>query len=170
VTGGIGGVGGTATVLNEAELYDPTTESFSQTLGSMATPRQWHTASLLQDGTVLVTGGFWDNGGNTTATAELFDPTSQMFTATKSNMGSQRAIQTATTLIDGTVLVTGGDGTGAALATAEVYDPIAKTFSPTGSMETPRESHTATLFNDGTVLLTGGQNGSLVLATAEVYQ
>jgi Putative Ig domain/Galactose oxidase, central domain len=167
VTGGIGGV---MTVLAEAELYDPTTGSFSTTLGSMATARQWHTASLLAGGKVLVTGGLVDNSGTATATAEVFDPTTQLFTATKANMGTARAFQTATVLGDGTVLVTGGDPPGAVvLATAELYNPNSQIFTPTGSMGTARTSHTATLLNDGRVLITGGTNG-VVLATAELYQ
>ena len=165
VTGGIGGV---MTVLAEAELYDPTTGSFSQTLSSLATARQWHTASLLADGKVLVAGGMLDNAGKATATAELFDPATQLFTATTGSMTTARALQTATVLKDGTVLVTGGDAGSGPLATAEVYDPTAGTFSPTGSMGATRESHTATLLNDGTVLVTGGTgNGA---ATAELYQ
>lgn len=169
VTGGIGGVGGAATVLAEAELYDPATGSFSRTLGNMATARQWHTASLLADGKVLVIGGMVDNAGKATATAELFDPTTQMFTSTTGSMASARGFQTATVLKDGTVLVAGGDDGTGPLATAEVYDPAAGTFSPTGSMGAARESHTATLLNDGTVLVTGGTNGS-ALSTAELYQ
>jgi hypothetical protein len=157
------------TVLAEAELYDPTTGSFSPTLGSLATARQWHTASLLKDGTVLVAGGMDNNTGHAVATAELYDPTTQLFTATKGSMGTARAFQTATVLKDGTVLVTGGDPPGAVvLATAELYDPASQTFTPTGSMGTARSSHTATLLNDGRVLVTGGNGGGA--ATAELYQ
>lgn len=168
ITGGIQGVPPATTVMAEAELYDPTTGSFSVTLGSMATPRQWHTATLLTDGKVLVTGGA-DKNGIAFNTAELFDPANQSFAPTKGNMATARALQTATLLKDGTVLVTGGSGA-TPLATAELYDPIAGTFSPTGSMGAAREQHTATLLNDGTVLVTGGVNYTGDLATAELYQ
>jgi hypothetical protein len=168
VTGGIGEIGGAPGVLAESELYDPATERFSQTLGPLATARQWHTASLLTDGRVLVAGGMLDNAGKATATAELFDPTTQIFTTTKGPLATARDFQTATVLNDGTVLVTGGDDGTGTLSSAEVYDSIAETFSPTGSMATTRESHTATLLNDGTVLATGGAGGGE--ATAELYQ
>jgi hypothetical protein len=168
LTGGIQGAPPTTTVLAEAELYDPTTGSFSQTLGSLVTARQWHTASLLTDGKVLVVGGMVNNSGTATATAELYDPTTQMFTATSGSLATARGFQTATVLKDGTVLVTGGDNGSGPLATAEVYDPTAGTFSPTGSMGSTRESHTATLLNDGTVLVTGGVGSGP--ATAELYQ
>jgi len=64
---------------------------------------------------------------------------------------------TATLLLDGTVLVVGGQGPdGAALASAEIYDPTTKTFRATGSLHHPRTMHTATLLLDGTVLIAGG--------------
>jgi hypothetical protein len=169
VTGGIQGVPPTTTVLAEAELYDPVAGTFSKTTGSMTTVRQWHSASLLSDGTVLVTGGMDDNAGHAIATAELFDPTTQLFTATKAPMGAARAYPTSTTLNDGTVLVTGGDNGATPIASAEVYDPTAGTFSPTGSMLAARAIHTATLLTDGRVLVIGG-NGAGVLATAELYK
>jgi hypothetical protein len=115
-----------------------------------------------------VTGGL-DSTGKPLATAEVFDPTSETFTATKGPMGTARYLHTSTTLKDGTVLVIGGDEAAGPLATAEVYDPVAGTFSPTGSMGAARAVHTATLLSDGRVLVVGG-NGAGVLATAELYQ
>jgi hypothetical protein len=168
VAAGIGQVGGAPGVLAECELYDPAKEIFSATLGHLANARQLHTASLLADGKVLVAGGMLDNAGTATATAELFDPTTQMFTATKGTLATARDFHTATVLNDGTVLVTGGDNGTGTLATAEVYDPTVDSFSPTGSMGSTRESHTATLLNDGTVLVNGGIGGGE--ATAELYQ
>jgi len=110
-----------------------------------------------------------DSAGNSLATAEVFDPTSETFTATKGAMGSPRDLHTSTTLKDGTVLVIGGDDGTVPLATAEVYDPVAGTFALTGSMGAARAAHTATLLNDGNVLVVGG-TGAGVLATAELYQ
>ena len=169
VTGGISGAPPATTVLAEAELYDPVAGTFSQTTGgSLATARQLHAASLLTDGKVIVGGGL-DSTGKPLATAEVFDPTSETFTATKGPMATTRYLHTSTTLKDGTVLVIGGDDAAGPLATAEVYDPTAGTFSPTGSMGAARAVHTATLLNDGRVLVVGG-NGAGVLATAELYQ
>jgi len=57
-------------VLATAELFDPTAGSFAPT-GSMTTPRLWHTATLPNDGKVLVMGGV-DSIGSAPATAQLY--------------------------------------------------------------------------------------------------
>jgi Galactose oxidase, central domain len=77
---------------------------------------------------------------------------------------------TATLLPNGQVLVAGGI-VQVGVFTAELYDPVAGTFTETGSLTTPRYEHSATLLNDGTVLMVGGRvDGSTVLNTAELYQ
>jgi hypothetical protein len=169
LTGGIQGVPPATTTLAEAELYDPAAGKFSQTAGSMATARQWHTATLLASGKVLVTGGL-DSTGKSVGTAELFDLTAQSFTPTTGNMVSPRAFHTATLLGDNTVLLAGGvDTTNNAIASAEIYDPASGNFASTGGLVTARQQHTATLLQNGKVLVTGGLDTG-ALATAELYQ
>jgi len=77
--------------------------------GGMITARIHHTASLLNDGTVLLAGGDTLSGStfNGVSTSELFDPTSGTFSPTGS-MGTDRTFHTATLLNDGKVLVIGG--------------------------------------------------------------
>jgi hypothetical protein len=53
-----------------AELFDPASGAFT-TAASMATPRMFHTATLLGDGSVLVVGGLIDDAA-VTAFAELY--------------------------------------------------------------------------------------------------
>ncbi len=87
-------------------------------------------------------------------------------------MAVTRFYHGASTLNDGTVLVTGGsDGNNGALASAEVYDPTAGTFAITGSMRSARVWHTSTLLPNGKVLVTGGEDSSSTpVATAELYE
>ena len=128
----------------------------------MTLARRAHTASLLQDGKILVAGG--DTGFITTS-AELYDPTTGTWQATAS-MTNAHAFHTATRLPNGKVLVAGGPG----IAAAELYDPATHSWTNTGSMNSVRYQHTATLLADGRVLVAGGiDNAGDSLASCEVY-
>src|SRR5438874_8563442 len=96
--------------------------TFSYTAGSLGSVRFNHTATLLQNGKVLVAGGGNSGSSPFLSTAELFDPANGNWSATGS-MGSPRAYHTATMLPNGKVLVAGGFGATTYLATAELYDP-----------------------------------------------
>jgi galactose oxidase-like protein/Kelch motif protein len=123
--------------------------------GSMSIGRFSFTATLLQNGKVLVAGG--DTPGEIiTNTAELYDPTTGTFTPTAS-MHQARVGFSATRLQNGKVLVAGGaSNTQEALRTAEIYDPTTGTWSTTGAMKEGRQQHSAVLLQDGHVLVTGG--------------
>ena len=151
---------------------DPSASAREGTLtvtGPMHTARAAHTATLLLDGQVLITGGFAeDNENRPFASAERYDPAQGVFTKTGS-LTTGRQSHTATLLLDGRVLIAGGYD-GAYLASAELYDPATDTFSPTGSMTVGRIAHRATRLADGRVLLTGGADtGRTMLASAEIY-
>jgi hypothetical protein len=133
----------------------------------MQMARESHTATLLSNGLVILTGG--SDGTVSLATAELFNPASHTF-APAGDMADARASHTATLLTNGAVVVIGGrDASGHVLATAELFDPANINFAPTGSMNAGRESHTATLLSNGKVLIAGGDNGTESLATAELF-
>jgi large repetitive protein len=159
-----------------AELYDPSTATFTRT-GDMTTPLSDHAAVLLTSGKVLIVGGSIDATGCTSCTsartAEIYDPVTGKFTATTHPLNAARSSPTATLLSSGKVLITGGGvtPTGGPLKTAELYDPMTDTFTPTNNMSLERQFHTATLLSSGKVLVAGGltKAGSVATATADLY-
>jgi len=112
-------------VLASAELYDPTTGTWSFT-GSMTTPRYGSTTTLLLNHRVLVAGEF-----GFSASAEIYDPTTGIWTPTAS-MNVGRYTNTATFLNHGRVLVAGGRATASSYsASAEIFSTSADTTPPT---------------------------------------
>lgn len=111
-------VGGTssptgATALDSSEIYDPVTGLWSTTAGSLQTARYGHTATLRNDGTVLITGGtgpLVGGGIGPLATSELYDGITETWIGASSlkAMLDNRTDFTATLRTDGTVLVVGG--------------------------------------------------------------
>ena len=128
--------------------------------------RASHTATVLPDGKVFITGGFKKGpDGHSqiySLTAELFDPKTESFLRT-GNMNVHRAGHTATLLPNGKVLVAGGFTENGMTATAELYDPSSQTFVLVGTMSVARGGSTATLLPTGDVLIAGGGD---VVATA----
>ena len=171
ITGGTSGGGPDGTTMSQpiAELYDPTTGAFSYT-GSLNIGRADHAAALLQNGQVLITGGWTSSGSVPTATAELYDPTTGSFTYTGSLI-TPLWFHSATLLNDGTVLIAGGDNVSgqSPVASAELFSPSTGTFTATGNLNEPRENHTATLLSTGKVLIATGTNTQGYLPTTEIY-
>lgn len=150
------------------EEYDGTSGGFTVTnTTALGTD---HTATLLQNGKVLIVGGTASASG-----AWLYDPTTGTLTATGS-LNTPRRDHTATLLPNGEVLIAGGwvnaPFTYPVLASAELYDPATGTFTPTGNMTAARAYHSAALLPNGTVLVAGGTSSSQSyspLASAEIY-
>lgn len=128
-------------------------------------PRTSHTANLLPNGKVLVTGPF---------SAELYDPGSRTFALTGS-LNQSHVNHTATLLANGKVLVAGGiSGPFYETEGAELFDPATGIWTYTGNLKSGRYSHTATLLPDGRVLVVGGFYTSTVgppipISSAELY-
>ncbi len=158
----------TTTVRDTAEIFDITSINFSNTTGFPNSQRQGHSAVLLQNGEVLVSGG--KNRFTILKSSELFDPVNSVFTSPAGTMNVERYRHTANLLPNGKVLIAGGQNSDSINRTAELYDPVSESFAFTaGLMTVPRDAHTATLLADGRVLIAGGIDGVAVTATAEIY-
>jgi N-acetylneuraminic acid mutarotase len=164
VVGGASGLQFTAprNPLASAEIYDPATGTWSPT-GSLAEARLKHTATLLPDGRVLVTGGLvsvtWERTVRL-ASAEVYDPAAGTWSSAGS-LAVTRSEHSATLLPDGRVLVVGGDLLiGLSASFAELYDPATGTWTRTPQLEFFHEGHTATLLKDGRVLVVNNGGGS----------
>jgi hypothetical protein len=120
--------------------------------GQLAVERRGHSATLLNDGRILVVGG--ENAAGPTAQSELIDPSSGAVSA--GPVSGARTDHAAVLLGDGRVLITGGrDGAGD-LGTSEAFDPVANAFIAGPRMARARVGHSATRLTDGRVLVAGG--------------
>lgn len=161
-------LGSTWTTLKSSEIYDPSSNTWSGR-ASMNEPRQLHTATLLPNGRVLVTGGS-DDAFGVRSTSESYDPIQDTWSMTPP-MSVRRREHTATLLHNGKVLVLGGTPQGTdAQANAEIYDYLTNSWTPVAPMNVPRFRHTATLLQDGRVLVVGGNNSrNDSYKSAEIY-
>jgi len=154
-----------------SEVYDPATDHWTQ-VRDLNHARRSHTATVLQDGRVLVAGGASTDGLTgeyPVASAEIFDPDTTTWTLT-GELGSGRRDHTATLLADGRVVVSGGlvDSpldVHEVLTSAEIYDPVTGEWKPTDELSIARGQHTATRLLDGSVLAAGGGSTALALVT-----
>jgi len=133
---------------------------------------EFHTATLLPDGTVLICGGidpinyFLVHRDLATNWAQIYDPNTSKWTNTTPMVG-KRYFHTATLLLNGKVLVAGGTADNIVpLTSSELYDPLTRTWSNAGDMNAPHMNHTATLLQDGRVLIAGGPTNN---AATELY-
>ena len=160
--------------LATAELFDPATGTFTYTAAPMTQSRAWHSATLLntgpQAGKVLLVGG--NSNSDALASAELFDPASETFSAVGASLLRPRQRHTASRLADGRILIAGGEAPNRYWGSAEAYDPATGQFAFLAGLATPRSGHSATIIGPGPlagkVLLYGGQLNSTLSASAEL--
>jgi hypothetical protein len=163
---------------DRAEIYDPYHNEFRLTGKVISPGRNFHTATLLPNGKVLIAGGKLSAGGPSEDSAELFDPAMEEFTET-GRLHTSRLLHSATLLADKRgVLIIGGNHRPPGVSencerSAEIYDPLTGMFSSAGNMTVPRcllWSSQAPRLRNGNVLIAGGQSAPDVnLSSAELF-
>jgi Galactose oxidase, central domain len=127
-------------------------------ISALRQPRADATATLLQDGTILVVGGAVDSARTPAGDAEVYNPITRETTSYA--LGTARRRHSATLLPDGRVLVVGGIGSDKMpLSSVELFVPGVG-FVSERSLGTARASHVAVPLCDGTVLVVGGGPGA----------
>jgi hypothetical protein len=162
-------------VNNLDEIWDPATQIWTNV--TISSPRQHHTATLLNSGKVFFAGGN-DDVGNTLSSTLIYDPVTAT-TIAGPPLQTPRERHTATLLPDGTVLIAGGRQAVIppppnfnVWATAEIYDPVAGTTTTLVTGSGPRFAQSDVLLDDGRSLIAGGssdQNNVTSLATADFF-
>jgi hypothetical protein len=147
------------TMPNAAELYNPTTGKFRLT-GSLQVVRADSVATLLQDGRVLIVGGYI--GYKPVDHIELYDPATGQFQVV-AHLKVARDMPGAVTLPNGKVLIVGGRGEKETLDSAELFDPKTLTTQLLDSkMQDKRIHPKPILLDDGRVLIAGAFYSNLV--------
>ena len=120
-------------------------------------PRSSHTSTPLEDGRVLVVGGFLGEGAGVTGSIEMFDPDDGAMLQVDS-LVQARGGHAAARLSDGRVLVVGGwISPGRYTDTVEIVDPVTREVTPAQPLPWAADALEATSLPDGGVLVTGGQ-------------
>ena len=181
-----------------AEVYDPGANAWRAT-GQTRIPRNYHSATRLGDGRVLVAGGFSSNSSVPSHSSEIYDPAPidpvsgqrGVWGPTAGLLLTARARHTASMLAGGKVLLAGGERRGegpgvadAPLSSAEVYDSAVADaeWDSAGVMATARSFHTATVLGEGPTAVCGANCGRVLVvggttglgsfarfASAEIY-
>ncbi|MEO7324501.1 MAG: kelch repeat-containing protein [Dokdonella sp.] len=173
--------GSSASLLANPDVYDPASNTIA-VQSSLIEPRYGHTATRLNSGDVLVTGGF--GSGGELASAESFDPSIDTYTVT-ATASAHGSITPSTQIVHGGDMVSftvmpgyGSSTLGVVGNTCGVHQVDAATWSTTaihadcsvtasflGPMSVGRFQFTATLLASGKVLIAGGTNSQ----TADLF-
>jgi hypothetical protein len=129
----------------KADLFDPKTDSFSESKSNPGVERVLPRAVLLGDGRVFISSSF--NTGN----CEIYDPESDTFTIVPHGVLHTGGF--VVRLLDGRVLLGGGNN---GSTSAELYDPATGQFEVLPPMVESRSLGTAVLLPDGRVMIAGG--------------
>jgi hypothetical protein len=191
IVGGIRRIGYVMEILNTAEIYDPKTGMHRPIVDPDGRPlvmnaisgRAFHTATLLDSGNILITGGMGlvENKIASLRSSEVFDVNTETFppnliavtTTERTHHTATRLTTTGEVLAAGGAVYSGSDII-AYRNDAEVYDPQSNRWTMvTNTMNQPRAFHQATELDpnadQGKVFITGGTDDAGPLNTTEIY-
>ncbi|HOI29526.1 MAG TPA: kelch repeat-containing protein [Melioribacteraceae bacterium] len=154
--------------LDDAEIYNPEKKEF-RSAGKMNSKRSSHTSSLLPNGKVLITGGYY--GNTLTRIAEIYDPETNTFTRT-GDINTGRYGHESVLLPSGGIMIIGGDrGNGNPTNINEIFDPAANTFTISSSLSEQRAFPQAVTLPNGNVLVASGytDRNSSTVQYAELF-
>ena len=162
-------------ITNTCEIFTLGANSYIGTwtwAGSLLTARAGHTATVLGNGKVLVVGGRGTDGA-ILSSAELYDPTTNKWTALYPGYQVPVVYHTATLFSNGNVLIAGGLTTNNAPTNVSVeYNSTTSTWVNSTTLGTARYKHASLVCNggpnDGLVLVAGGWN-TVGLKSVETY-
>lgn len=162
--------------LASAELFDPVKNAWTR-VADMAEARNGHTATLLDDGTVLVVGGAREQRAHL-ASVERFDPKTGAWRA-QAPLATPRWLHAAVHLADDSVVVVGGrsnasqggTGPGVSLDAVERFVPRTSSWESAPAMSEPRQRAGIAVLADGaTVVAAGGQTVTSGTNYAETWR
>ncbi len=195
VTGGYGidrkgffGLGGLKKeVISDAQLFDPATNTFER-VGELEHARHSHTATLLTDGRVLISGGYSSSfftKNKTLAPFEIYDPKTKKFSEeTKwiffAKGTVEKRMNHTAVLTDAGVLLAGGDRYEGGFLFfsspklkidkgSELFDAKANKFNKSGDLVQARRYAAAATLSTRDVVLAGGNDDKAVLSSLELW-
>ncbi len=158
------------------EIYDPAKASWNFTDSLRGERWDSFTATLLPNGNVLVTGGYYLSFDSTSSvtlnSSEIYDFQTGKWTYTPA-MKYEKSDHSATLLDNGLVLISGGQANGETLNVCELFDPVEMSWTETDTLEIARHAHNALLLQNGNVLISGGNRrtttGDSGVVACELY-
>ena len=158
-----------AGVTAQVEAFRPANGAFT-TLGAMSSARTDYAVVVIDQHRTLIAGG--SDGTSALGTIDIFDAYSNQITASGTMLTPRRSFGAAS-LLDGTVMFSGGFGAdGSVLSSTEIYNPKTQTSTAGPNLSNPRAGHQAfALPGNGGVILFGGSDGHAnVLSSTDLYQ
>jgi N-acetylneuraminic acid mutarotase len=159
----VGGRDTNSAATTNVYAFDPTRNAWD-TLPAMNISRHSHAIAVAPSGLIYAIGGRTGSTGTITNTAEVYDPTSRLWTALPvipNGLSSSRAVAGS----DGRVWVFGGiNNTPSTLV--QIYDPVGRSWSFGPSMPTARYGHAVTRVGDTVYIVGGDSSSQLVLLVA----